>query len=454
MASIQKRNNKYAVIYSYLDYQGKKRQKWETCDTYAEAKRRKTDIESEQQHGTFVPPSTQTLEEYMKLFIELYGVKNWSLSTYKNNSSVIYNYINPIIGHLKIQEITPLIIEKYYKELGKTKTVSNKHYVSNALISTGTINRIHKLLKCAFSSAVNWGLLSTNVFEKVKPPKHVYKKREIWTSDMIIKALESCEDPKVAIAIHLSFACSLRLGEILGLQWKNVFISEQDIENDNAHINVTCQLEEVSIDALQSLDKKDVLFEFPYTIPKNDRKTLTVLKTPKTQSSIRKIWLPKTLALILQAWKEEQEKYKEFFQDEYYDYDLVVCFEDGRPCHHSIIRNGLNRIIKETDLPEIVFHSLRHSSTTYKLKLNHGDIKATQGDTGHSQADMITEVYSHILDEDRKVNAQRFEKSFYLQSGEGIDHQKEAKKEVDIDALVNALKQDPTLLNQLINALQ
>ena len=27
---------------------------------------------------------------------------------------------------------------------------------------------------------------------------------------------------------------------------------------------------------------------------------------------------------------------------------------------------------------------------TYKLKLNHGDLKATQGDTGHAEIDMIT----------------------------------------------------------------
>lgn len=61
----------------------------------------------------------------------------------------------------------------------------------------------------------------------------------------------------------------------------------------------------------------------------------------------------------------------------------------------------------------MVFHSLRHSSTTYKLKLNHGDIKATQGDTGHAQAQMVTEVYAHILDEERKINAQKFEIAFY-----------------------------------------
>ena len=41
-----------------------------------------------------------------------------------------------------------------------------------------------------------------------------------------------------------------------------------------------------------------------------------------------------------------------------------------------------------------------------KLKLNGGDIKAVQGDSGHAQADMVTEVYGHILDENRKKNAQ------------------------------------------------
>ena len=33
---------------------------------------------------------------------------------------------------------------------------------------------------------------------------------------------------------------------------------------------------------------------------------------------------------------------------------------------------------------------LRHTSVTYKLKLNGGDIKAVQGDSGHSQVNMVT----------------------------------------------------------------
>lgn len=46
MASIHKRNGKYAVMYNYVDENGKRRQKWESFKTQAEAmKRKKTGYE-------------------------------------------------------------------------------------------------------------------------------------------------------------------------------------------------------------------------------------------------------------------------------------------------------------------------------------------------------------------------------------------------------------------------
>ena len=36
-----KRRKKFSVVYTYIDETGKKRQKWETFDTNAEAKKRK-----------------------------------------------------------------------------------------------------------------------------------------------------------------------------------------------------------------------------------------------------------------------------------------------------------------------------------------------------------------------------------------------------------------------------
>lgn len=56
----------------------------------------------------------------------------------------------------------------------------------------------------------------------------------IWTADMIRIALDNCTDGKLYVAMNLAFACSLRMGEILGLTWDNVHISDQNIANDNA----------------------------------------------------------------------------------------------------------------------------------------------------------------------------------------------------------------------------
>jgi len=47
------------------------------------------------------------------------------------------------------------------------------------------------------------------------------------------------------------------------------------------------------------------------------------------------------------------------------------------------------------------------------LKLNGGDMKSVQGDSGHAQVKMVADVYSHIIDDDRRINAQRFEEQFY-----------------------------------------
>lgn len=78
-------------------------------------------------------------------------------------------------------------------------------------------------------------------------------------------------------------------------------------------------------------------------------------------------------------------------------------------------------------------------------------MKATQGDTGHAQVDMITRIYAHILDEDRKVNAQKFEAAFYgnpdLRNVKPPKEQPQQK--VDVQAMLQQLEQSPELLAAL-----
>ena len=447
MASIQKRKDKYNVIYYYTDKYGKVKQKWESFRTLREARKRKAEVELQQADRTFIAPSTTTLNEFWPTYVDLYGCNKWSISTMEKNTALFKAYISPYLGHYKLDEIRPITIEQYYANLKESENTMKTGKVSSRVIA-----EIHRVLRCTFNVAVKWEYISNNPLLKVDTPKHEYERREIWTANQIAKALEVCEDPKISLAIQLSFACSLRIGEVLGLQWKNVFISDEDIENDNAHIVVEQQLQRLSKKGIDELNVQDILYTFPSATDNESNTTVLVLRKPKTQSSIRTIWLPNTLVKFLREWKEQQNEYKEFFRDEYHDYDMVICFEDGRPVEHNIIRKGLAKVSEKAGLPPVVFHSLRHSSTTYKLKLNHGDIKATQGDTGHAQADMVTDLYSHILDEDRKINAQKFDESFYQNNGE--DNVKRKKDSIDVDKLVASLKDNPDLLDKLLDALK
>ena len=331
---------------------------------------------------------------------------------YDSQTALIANYINPIIGDMEVQDITTRVVDKYIQTLQKTPSVSRKNRKARTeFVTNSTIEKIIKLLRCAFKQAVRWELIEKNPFDNVVLPKTEYKKRDIWDAETIRLALDQCTDSKLYIAMNLAFACSLRMGEILGLTWKNVHIEDENIATDNAYIYIEAELARASKQAIETLGEKDIYHIFTPLMPNTS--TRIILKKPKTDSSIRKVWLPKTVAYILREWKTSQEELKSFLGDEYQDFDLVVALPNGRPCENRIIEKEFSLLKQKAGLPNVVFHSLRHSSTTYKLKLNHGDLKVTQGDTGHAEIDMITKVYAHILDEDRKINAQKFESAFY-----------------------------------------
>ena len=449
MASIQKRGKKYAVVYSYEDTDGTKRQKWESYSTKKEATKRKAAVENEINNGTFIPPSSTTVRMFLVDFVELYGTKRWGLSAYTANTGLIENYINPLLGDQIVQDVNRRTVDRFIQQLQKTPPVETPYrHARTEFVTACTIEKIMKLMRCAFHQAVRWDMIGKNPFDDAILPKREKNVRAIWTSDIIRKALDNCSDGKLYVAINLAFACSMRLGEITGLQWDCVHISDQDIANDNAYVYIDKELARVDQKAIDAVGQKDIIFVFPRLMG-GKSSTRLVLKKPKTESSVRKVWIPKTLALILRDWKEKQDTLKDFMGVDYIDYNLVLAQETGRPCEDRIIGNQFERLKKSANLPNVVFHSLRHSSTTYKLKLNKGDLKATQGDTGHAQIDMITDIYAHILDEDRKINAQKFEMAFYSNPDmRQVEHQLqvESTPEPNPEAFMKQLEEAPQLM--------
>ena len=438
MASIVQKKNRYYVVYLYDSEDGRRKQKWESFKTKEEAKRRKAEIEYRQELGSLVIPKCKTVEELLREYVSLYGKNTWSMSMYEGSTGLIKNYINPIIGPMKLSEVTPRVLEKYYMSLLQTKAVircTDKQYTKrqtpgkrDSFVTPGTVRRVHKLLNSAFTQAMKWELIEKNPAQLATVPKVEKKTRDIWDADTLFHALEVCEDERLKLAINLAFSCSLRIGELLGLTWDCVDISEESLAEGKASIFINKELQRVRKSTMETLEKKDVLCVFPEHT--SGTATVLVLKKPKTLTSTRRIYLPRTVAEMLIGWKRDQEMTKEELGSEYHDYQLVIAGPFGAPMEHGRI----NELFNQNNLPKVVFHSLRHSSITYKLKLNGGDVKSVQGDSGHAQAKMVTDQYSHILDEDRKNNAQIFEDVFYQKKTPGQIAAEQAGQSAGIDA--------------------
>ena len=142
MASIVKRKNRYSVVYTYTDENGVKRQKWETFATNAEAKKRKVQVEFEQETGTFIIPNASTVSDLLEEYMSIYGVNTWAMSTYEARRSLIFNYINPLIGDMKLEDVTPRTMDKYYQSLltVKAKVVNNRKPTHEYLTAHGKGN--------------------------------------------------------------------------------------------------------------------------------------------------------------------------------------------------------------------------------------------------------------------------------------------------------------------------
>lgn len=280
MASIIKRSNKYAVVYGFIDRDGNRKQKWETFDTRKMALKRKAEVESQIENSTYSPPTMQTVSAFLKEFVEVYGANKWSMSTYSAREGIIRNYVEPFIGSVPLSELNTRMMDQYYQTLLR-QSAAPRPGRDPEPVTPRTVIEVHRILRCAFNQAIRWEYISKNPAEHATLPKHKAEKREIWTADEVIRALEHCDDPILRICIHLAFACSMRIGEILGLTWDCVTADEQNIVKGNASVYIEKELSRVRRTAVTQMNGNDILKVIPPLIPGSGA-TMLVLKTPKT----------------------------------------------------------------------------------------------------------------------------------------------------------------------------
>lgn len=432
MASIVNRNGRYSVVYYYKDSSGKRKQQWETQESLSSAKLRKGEIEDLLRNKQKIVPAQLTMQTFLDDFIRLYGSKKWSLSTYASNIATINKHIVPVLENRKLGSITAHTIDEYYYSLMKNKSDT---------VSECMLHQIHKLLRCAFNQALRWGYITENPVLFATLPAKPEKKTAFWSENEVATALQHCTDEILALCIHLAFAGTMRIGEILALTW-------DDISSDCKEVTINKTIKRVSIDVIRELGSKDIILMIP-SMYRNAR-TALVLKKPKTEFSCRTVFLPDTVADHLLTWRSRQKQLMHDDCTEYKKFGLVFAQATGRPYTDTMINNRFHQLIAQTNLPSVVFHSLRHSSITFKLKLTGGNIKCVQGNSGHSQSTMVTDLYAHTCDADRKQSSQWFNEIFYRSN---IQDASETVDADEIDEVVKTLKEHPELLSILQNLL-
>ena len=442
MATVRKRKDKYVVIYDYINEKGVRKQKWETCESKAEASRRAKEIEYEKLHASFVTPNNQTVAEFLAMWAPIQAQQRWQYKTYMSNMQMIEQHIIPMIGKIEVQKLSPLHIETMFAKL-KTKKVSgskayNKMDSEIPCLSSTTQRHIYVLLHSAMDKAVEWKIINSNPVV-CDPPKRSTKETASWDIDTLRAALDMIEDDILHLAVHMAFVCSLRIGEAMALSWDDVDFVKKEI-----HIRKT--LQRVSKQALDELPTESLYFTFP---PKQlDKKSVLIVKKPKTDSSKRTLYITDELCAEMLRRKEKVEQQKQYYGGNYTDYNLVFALEDGYPIEPKLCEKWFKKWQNGPGLafPDIVFHSIRHSSTTYKLTLSHGDIKAVQGDTGHATAQIVTDTYAHIQANSRRSLAEKLEKDFYQKKDPSL----ESAMPVDAEKLLQIIQQNPDLKNYLL----
>lgn len=155
-------------------------------------------------------------------------------STYDGNVGLLENYVYPYLGDHKLRSIRVKTADDYYHFLlTEAEPAMNPGHPRLEHISPSTIHDIHKVLRCAFNQAKRWELIAKNPFLDATLPEHKERKRGALTPEQLCKFLGFTDQPEIYdrflihCAIHLALSCTMRSGEVGGLQWDRVSIERQ-----------------------------------------------------------------------------------------------------------------------------------------------------------------------------------------------------------------------------------
>lgn len=327
---------------------GKRRQLWKTVKgTKKQAEAELARLISSVESGSDVHSTKQSVAEFMERWLKSCErhLKPRTLQRYRE---LMIHHTLPVIGRLELRKLRPLHIEKlllHIREQG---------------LSERTALHVYRVLFTALEQAIKWQIVDRNAAASVIPPKPPKKSIEPPNPADIARLLEEVRDTEIEVPTVIAVGTGMRLGEALGLRWKDV-----DLEGGSARVLQTIQV---------------------------DRS----FGTPKTHRSTRPIGLPQFVVDVLKAHRRRQNELRLVAGDAWQDLDLISCRPDGTPLDPRRVSRLFSATAKRLSLG-YTFHGLRHAYAS--LMLQSGvDLKVISSLLGHSSIGITADLYLHVAE--------------------------------------------------------
>jgi integrase len=170
--------------------------------------------------GSYVAPTRQTLRDFSERFRVDYVEPRLRRKTRIDYAAMLRNHILPELGDLRLEEITPGVIDRY---------VGRK--VREGRLSPKTINNHLRLLHVMLERAVKWRLLKVNpagAVDKLRVPEG---ETETLTPEEV-RAIIDAAPPLVALFVLAAVLTGGRLNEVLSVTWDRVDFDKATLRLD------------------------------------------------------------------------------------------------------------------------------------------------------------------------------------------------------------------------------
>lgn len=325
---------------------------------------------NEVKYNDYTEPSKITFYEWLMIWIDMYCIGQLKPSTTVNYEAYIDRHIKSSIGNIKLCDLTPLMLQRFYQEKYK-----NGRLDGTGGLSAKTMHNLHTMIHTALDKAYKMGYVNRNVSDLVTVPKIVKQERRFFTVEEQTELQKYLPDERIGMAVLLDLYTGLRMGELLGLPWENVHL---DLNGDS-YIKIT-----QTINRIKNPDRN------------SPQKTILFFDTPKTKYSIRTIPLLPEIAEKLSQHREKQQHL--ISENGWKDTGLVFLTRTGTPFDPKNFQNAFKAMLKRHNMRIINVHGIRHTFATRSLESGM-DIKTLSRILGHSSIQISLDLYAHVTDQ-------------------------------------------------------